>query len=298
MKILLLGVNGQIGWELKHSLPQVGDVKAYPRSVVDLGKFDSIRNSIAEYNPDVIVNAAAYTAVDKAEIEPEQAKRINADAVDILARESKQRDALLIHYSTDYVFNGKKSDPYIETDVTDALSVYGKTKLGGEEVIKESGCKYFILRTSWVFGLHGKNFVKTILKLALERETLDVVADQSGVPSSASFVAKVTQEIIEKISNKPWPFGIYHVVPRGQATWHELACYIVDEARKHKIPVKLKSESINPITSAEYAVAAKRPSNSKLDNSKLMNLLSFELPRWQDEVTNVVKNISLEELAA
>ncbi|MES9962153.1 MAG: dTDP-4-dehydrorhamnose reductase [Candidatus Sedimenticola sp. 20ELBAFRAG] len=298
MKILLLGANGQVGWALKQRLSKLGELKSCTRSDLDLNEFEDIRSVVSAFKPNVIVNAAAYTAVDKAESEPVQARRINADAVGVLAQEAKHIDAWLLHYSTDYVFDGTKAGAYSETDLPNPLSVYGKTKLEGEELIRRSGCKHIIFRTSWVVGSHGKNFVKTILRLAQEKESIKVVNDQSGAPTSAALIAEVTREVIENLSSEMWPVGIYHLAPHGEVSWHGLASFIVASVDELGVRLKLNQRHINAICTDEYPAEAKRPSNSRLETSKLESLLSFNLPHWKIGMTDMLRDITREQLVS
>jgi len=269
LRILLVGKTGQVGRELIRALPAVGDIVGTDRAQLDLADFQAIRRVIREARADVIVNAAAYTAVDRAEREPELAMTVNGGAPGVIAEEAKRLGALLVHYSTDYVFDGNKTTPYAEEDPTGPLNVYGSSKLSGEAAIRSSGCRYLILRTSWIYGPHGSNFLLTIARRALAGEDLRVVADQTGVPTTSAFVADVTAQIIGK--GTPGS-GVYHAVPEGQTTWFDFACAIVDG-----LGAKVR---VTPIKSEEFRAPAKRPRYSVLDNSKIRKDLNIIPQQW------------------
>lgn len=288
MKILLLGKGGQVGHELQRTLPPLGEVIALDRKEADFNDLAGLRSMLYSHAPDVIVNAAAYTAVDKAESEEETAHRINAEAVAVLADYARYNGSLLVHYSTDYVFDGQKSGAYIETDVTNPLSVYGKSKRKGEEAVMQGGCHYLIFRTSWVYSAHGSNFIKTILRLARERDHLNIVADQIGAPTSAELIADVTALSIAAYFADVLPEGVYHLTATGETSWHGLACYVVEKAIENGAKLKLDSHKIHPITTGEYPRPARRPENSRLDNSKLATRLGFPMPDWRFHVDRVV----------
>jgi len=288
-KILVTGKNGQVGWELQRALAPLGQIFALDVDGMDLSNPDAIRNKVREIAPHIIVNPAAHTAVDKAESEPELAMAINGTAPGVFAEEAKKLDALLIHYSTDYVFDGTKASPYIESDVPNPQSVYGKTKLAGEQAIIASGCKHIILRTSWVYGVHGGNFVKTILRLAKERNELRIVADQYGAPTWAKLLAESTAQIIGSFSDDK--SGIYHLTPTGRTNWHQFAEEIVRLARQYDETLKDRPLSIHPIATHEYPVPAKRPANSSLSTEKIRKTYGFELPRWEDDVAECVRQL-------
>ncbi|KIQ61188.1 MULTISPECIES: dTDP-4-dehydrorhamnose reductase [Pseudomonas] len=295
MKILLLGKNGQVGWELQRSLAPLGDVIALDRQTVDglcgdLTDVDALRETIRQVSPDIIVNAAAYTAVDKAEHdEPELADRINGDACRIMAQEAASLDAWLIHYSTDYVFNGQGSRPWQETDPTAPVNHYGASKLAGEQAIIASGCNYLILRTSWVYGARGNNFAKTMLRLAKERETLNVIADQIGAPTGADLIADVTALVIRRLDEGAGSSGIYHLAASGEVSWHGYASHIIDFARSHGEPLMVSA--VNPIETNAYPTPAKRPLNSRLNTQKLRDQFSLHLPDWQSGVTRMLREV-------
>lgn len=287
-KILVFGKNGQVGWELQRSLALMGDVVFLGREDRggDLLDIDSMVTRIREEKPEIIFNAAAYTAVDAAENDQEMAKRINCDAVASMANVCKELNSLLIHYSTDYVFNGTGVRPWKEDDLIDPINVYGSTKALGEKAIIESGCKAYIFRTSWVYGVHGKNFIKTMLRLAQLRETLGVVADQIGTPTSAEFIADVSTWLA--LHKKPAQVEVIHLVPMGLTSWYEFALNIFANASSIALSVK----TVKPLKSAEYPTPAKRPMNSRMDNSKLLSLLpKGSVMNWQYYSNRVLKEI-------
>ena len=295
MKILLLGANGQVGWELQRSLAPLGQMKACDRHALDLGNFEGLRRCTRDYRPGIIVNAAAYTAVEKAESEQDKACRINAEAVALLADEAKQLNAWFIHYSTDYVFDGTKPNAYLETDETNPQSVYGKTKLQGEEAIKVSECNHLIFRTSWIFATRGANFVKTMIRLASEKKELKVVSDQIGVPTSAELIADLTAlclyRIYQEKNTAPNLTGIYHLTPTGETSWHGFAQFIIAEAYGLGVKFHASSENVLPIRTSEYPLPAKRPSNSLLDARKLRNTFNVYMPPWQTHVERLIKEL-------
>jgi dTDP-4-dehydrorhamnose reductase len=292
MKILLLGSNGQLAKELERELSVVGSVAAFPRSALDITNHQAVADAIRVINPDIIVNAAAYTAVDKAEMEAERANAVNAEAVANLAQIAQKKGAWLIHYTTDYVFDGNKPTPYIETDPPNPINVYGASKLAGEAAIAAADCQHFIFRTSWVIGKDGNNFAKTILRLAAERNSLKVVSDQRGVPTSPSLISKITIDSIRAIKqDKAWPQGIYHLAPQGVSSWHEIAKTLIVYAEQQRVQLNTQVEGIQEITTAEYPTAAKRPLNSQLDTHKLRSQLSFDLPHWKDDFLAVASDI-------
>ncbi len=286
-KILVTGKNGQVGWELQRALASLGQIIALDSQGMDLSDVDAIRRKVREVAPDIIVNPAAHTAVDKAESEPDLSMAINGTAAGVLAEEAKKLDALLIHYSTDYVFNGSKTSPYVETDTPDPQSVYGKTKLAGEQAIQAVGGKHLILRTSWVYGVHGGNFVKTILRLAKERSELRIVADQYGAPTWARLLAESTAQIIGKYSEEK--SGVYHLTPGGRTNWHQFAEEIVRLARQYDDALKDKPLTIHPIATHEYPLPAKRPANSSLSTEKIRKTFGLELPQWDADLAKCVR---------
>lgn len=309
MKILLLGANGQVGWELQRSLSPLGGLKICDRQTADLAYPDALQKILRDFAPDIIVNAAAYTAVDKAESEPDKAHKINAEAVALLASEAKALQAWLIHYSTDYVFDGHKSGAYVETDRPNPQSVYGASKLRGEKAILESGCRHLIFRTSWVYARRGNNFAKTMLRLARERDQLKVVADQSGIPTSAELIADVTSlclyrlraenafdrpEVAESIFSEQVS-GIYHLTPGGSTSWHGFATFLIGEALAHGMTLKATPENIQAISTAEYPTPAKRPPNSRLNAQKLSDTFGVYLPPWQTAAKRLVVELMAQE---
>ena len=292
MKILLTGKNGQVGFELAKKLNTLGEVIATDREELDLANPDAIRAFIDQTKPDIIINPAAYTAVDKAELEPDLAYQINTLAPEVLASMAAELDIPLIHFSTDYVFDGLKKEAYVETDKTNPQSVYGKTKWEGEEKIRKHA-KHIILRTSWVFGSHGNNFLKTILRLITEKESLNIVSDHWGSPASASMLADVTFKIVDMIfKGKDFSgYGSYHVTNDGETNWHAYASLIASEAMKSNVKVTCAPDKILPILSSEYPTAAKRPLNSRLNTDKLKKTFMLELPHWESEVKKVLREI-------
>jgi dTDP-4-dehydrorhamnose reductase len=292
MKILLTGSKGQVGFELNKKLSALGEVIATDREELNLEDSQAIRSFIDQIKPDIIMNPAAYTAVDKAESEPELAHLINVSAPEVLAGKARELDIPLIHFSTDYVFDGLKKDAYIETDKTNPQSVYGKTKCEGEEKIRKHP-KHIILRTSWVFGSHGNNFLKTILRLIQEKESLNIVGDQWGSPASSSMLSDVTFKIVDTIlKNKNFnDYGTYHVTNDGETNWLAYASLISSEAIKLNIKVKCPPNKIHPILRSEYPTAAKPPLNSRLNIEKIKKTFMLELPHWESEVQRVLREI-------
>ena len=294
MKIVLFGRGGQVGRELEQVLPSLGQLAAFGRDEADLEHPDAIRALLRRESPDIVVNAAAYTAVDKAESEPEHARQINADTVGVIATETAQLGGWLVHYSTDYVFDGAKSDSYVETDPTGPLGVYGATKLAGEQLIAASGCQHLVFRTSWVYAAHGSSFIHTILRLAREREELSVVDDQIGAPTSAARIATVTTTAIRRLAGGEGELpasGIYHLTASGATSWHGLAELVVDAARTAGLPMRVTSDRIRPIPSSAWPQAARRPANSRLDTARLRCTFDLTLPPWQDDVRQVVATV-------
>jgi dTDP-4-dehydrorhamnose reductase len=293
VKLLILGANGQVGWELQRSLAPIGELVACDRRKADLAKPESLRAILHQHRPDVIVNAAAYTAVDKAESDEETARRINTDAVAVLAEEAKSSNAWLVHYSTDYVFDGSKAGMYEETDATDPLNVYGTTKRNGEQAIRNSACDYFIFRTGWVYADRGNNFIKKILKLASERDELSVVADQTGAPTHAALIADVTahaihQSMSDLSGSRRDLSGIYHLSAAGETNWHAYASYVLKLAVKAGMTIKVDPEAVEAIPSAAYQVAAVRPKNSLLNCDKLERRFNLVMPNWTLQVARTI----------
>jgi len=294
MKILLTGKQGQVGFELQRALAFLGEVYAVDYAECDLADPSAIRALVRSCKPDLIVNPAAYTAVDKAESEPERAHAINAVAPGVFGEEAAKRGAWVVHYSTDYVFDGSKPGAYTETDLANPQSVYGRTKREGEIALQESGAQHLILRTSWVVGVYGENFARTILRLARERDGLNVVADQYGAPTSAALLADVTAQLVRQAQREgtdTFPFGLYHLVAGGETTWCDYARLVVSEALAAGKPFKLSPDAIRPVSSSEYPTAAKRPANSRLDTSKLRSTFELELPDWQCGVRRILQQI-------
>lgn len=295
MKILLLGKNGQVGFELQRTLLPLGEVFALGRSEANFENLPGLNDVLRDVSPDVIVNATAYTAVDKAEADESTAFKVNAEAVRALASYSRQSGALLVHYSTDYVFDGTKHAAYVETDSTNPQSVYGRSKLAGEEAILQSGCDALIFRTSWVFSAHGGNFIKTILRLAKQRDSLNVVSDQFGAPTSAELIADVTALAIAAYRHGRIAAGIYHLTPAGETTWHGLARHAVERALGCGWALTLGPDKIAPIATEQYPLPAKRPSNSRLDTSRLVKALGLKLPDWRVHVNRTIDQLTLLE---
>ncbi|MDQ0423272.1 dTDP-4-dehydrorhamnose reductase [Peteryoungia aggregata LMG 23059] len=284
MKILLLGRDGQVGFELRRALAPLGDVVAVGRLTCDFENEEDIKRTINAVGPDVIVNAAAFTKVDLAERETQRAYAINSEAVSLIGREAAQIGALVVHYSTDYVFDGLSTEAYRENSAANPLGTYGKSKLEGERRLAESGAQHLIFRTSWVYGLHGGNFAKTILKLAREREELSVVSDQFGAPTSACLIADVTAHALVRTKARPSLQGLYHLTASGSTNWHAYACRLVEKARAAGLPLRVDVGGIRSVSSLEYATVARRPANSLLDTSKLCQAFQFRLPAWTDGV--------------
>lgn len=293
MKILLFGKNGQVGWELQRSLAPLGEVVALGRSEGDLcGDFSNaagVVESVRSVRPDVIVNAAAYTAVDKAESDLEMAETINASTPGAIAREAATLGALFVHYSTDYVFDGSKDRPWVENDPTGPLNVYGRTKLAGEEEIRQSGCRHWIFRTSWVYAARGKNFAKTILKLARERETLTVVSDQLGAPTGAELLSDVTALAIRTAADDGRFSGTYHLAAGGETSWHGYAQFLCDAARRAGLELRVRE--IQPVPASSFSTPARRPMNSRFDTSKLRSTFGLALPDWRVGVERMLAEI-------
>jgi dTDP-4-dehydrorhamnose reductase len=294
MKILLLGKNGQVGWELQRALAPLGELVSLGRQEQvglcgDLTNLEQLKKTVLKVNPDVIVNAAAYTAVDKAESETELAYTVNAAAPELLAELSKKLDALLVHYSTDYVFDGLGKDARQEADKTSPQNAYGLSKLNGELSIERSGCKYLIFRTSWVFGVKGNNFAKTMMNLASDRDELYVISDQVGAPTSAELIANVTADSIRDTVLNESLSGLYHLTAAGETSWYEYAQFVIEQARANGQDFQVKA--INGISTAEYPTPAKRPLNSRLDCAKLKKTFSIQLPCWKAGVIRMLTEI-------
>ncbi|MCH5549843.1 dTDP-4-dehydrorhamnose reductase [Pseudomonas syringae pv. syringae] len=299
MKILLLGKNGQVGWELQRALAPLGEVIALDRQGADglcgdLADLERLAATVRALAPDVIVNAAAYTAVDKAESEPDLAMLINGEAPGVLAREAAALGAWLIHYSTDYVFDGSGEEQWQESAPTGPLSVYGRSKLMGEQAIQASGAKALILRTSWVYAARGHNFAKTMLRLATERDSLNVVADQYGAPTGAELIADVTAQILYRVRADQNPAalaGIYHLAAAGETSWHGFAQFVLEHAARNGVALKVAPDQIGAIPTEAYPVPAPRPRNSRLALSKLETAFQLKMPSWQQGAQRMLDEI-------
>jgi dTDP-4-dehydrorhamnose reductase len=297
MKILLLGRNGQVGWELQRSLAPLGEVLALDRHSItycgDLSKPEELAQTVLAHKPDFIVNAAAHTAVDKAESEPELAKLLNTDAPAALAKAAAQVGAWLVHYSTDYVFDGSGTHARQEGEGAGPLNVYGQTKLNGEKAIVASGCKYLIFRTSWVYAARGGNFAKTMLRLAQERDKLTVINDQHGAPTGADLIADVTAHAVLRVLNtQNISFsGVYHLVASGEATWHGYASHVIDKAKAINPRLGWKVADIAPVPTSAFPTPAVRPLNSRLCTAKLQQMFGLVLPPWQQGVDRMLAEI-------
>ena len=295
MNILLLGKNGQVGWELQRSLALLGQVTALDfDSSAHCGDFsqpDKVAETVRALRPQVIVNAAAHTAVDKAESEPELAQLLNATTPGVLAQEAVKTGALLVHYSTDYVFDGSGSRPWAETDTPAPLSVYGRTKWEGEQLIQQSGAQHLILRTSWVYAARGANFAKTMLRLAQERERLTVIDDQWGAPTGADLLADVTAHAIRHLQARPQDAGLYHLAAGGETNWNLYAKHVLAQAQQAQPAIKIKAIEVAPVPTSDFPTAAVRPHNSRLDTRKLQTTFGLSLPPWQQGVARMVAEI-------
>lgn len=301
MKILLLGKNGQVGWELQRSLSLLGEVVALDRQGADglcgdLSDLDGLAQTVRCVQPQVIVNAAAHTAVDKAESEPELARTLNALAPGVLAQEAVQLNAWLVHYSTDYVFDGSGRAPWQEGDAPAPLSVYGRTKLEGEQLIQASGCRHLIFRTSWVYAARGGNFAKTMLRLAKERERLSVIDDQIGAPTGADLLADATAHAIRHVlphmcHNNLMPSGLYHLAAAGETSWHGYARFVLQQARSAGVALQAGPEQVDAVPTTSYHTPARRPLNSRLDTARFQNTFGLHLPPWQQGVARMLQEI-------
>jgi dTDP-4-dehydrorhamnose reductase len=294
MKFLLTGKDGQVGFELQRALAPLGEIVAVDQTDCDLSKPEEIRQLIASVGPDVIVNPAAYTAVDKAESDVDKAHAVNAVAPGVIGEEAKKCGAVVVHYSTDYVFDGLKDGAYSEIDATNPQSVYGKSKLAGEQALQASGADHLIFRTSWVFGAHGANFAKTMLRLAGERDELNIVADQYGAPTSAALLADVTAQLLAQLIRNGkfnYPFGLYHLVASGVTTWHAYAQAVVSAASTRGKTLRISAANIKPIPSSAYPVPAPRPLNSRLNTEKLQTTFGIRLQPWEEGLDHVLQQI-------
>ncbi len=295
MNILLLGKNGQVGWELQRSLALLGQVTALDfdssEHCGDFSQPDKVADTVRALRPQVIVNAAAHTGVDKAESEPDLAQLLNATTPGVLAQEAAKTGALLVHYSTDYVFDGSGSRPWTESDAPAPLSVYGRTKWEGEQLIEQSGAQHLILRTSWVYAARGANFAKTMLRLAQERERLTVIDDQWGAPTGADLLADVTAHAIRHLQARPQDAGLYHVAAGGETNWNLYAKHVLAQAQQAQPAIKLKATEVAPVPTSDFPTPAVRPHNSRLDTRKLQTTFGLTLPPWQQGVARMVAEI-------
>lgn len=294
-KILLFGKSGQVGWELQRSLAPLGDVVAVDFDSTDLcGDFTKLAGlveTVKHVKPHIIVNAAAHTAVDKAESEPDLARAINAAAPGVIAIEAQKLGAWMVHYSTDYVFDGSGSAAWTETDVAAPLSVYGQTKWEGEQAVAANCAKHLIFRTSWVYAARGANFAKTMLRLAKERDSLSVINDQIGAPTGADLLADVTALALLRVQSQPELAGLYHLAASGATSWHGYATLVIEHARAFGIDIKTPKNAINMIATSSYNTPATRPLNSRLDTSKLRNAFDLNLPPWEQGVKRMLTEI-------
>jgi dTDP-4-dehydrorhamnose reductase len=301
MHILLLGANGQVGWELQRALAPLGRVTALdfdtPGALggiplaADFSQPDRLRAQVQALRPDAIVNAAAHTAVDKAEGEPDLVHTINATAPGVLAETAAALGAPLVHYSTDYVFDGSGQDPRDEDATPAPLSVYGRSKLAGEQAIRAAGARHLILRTSWVYAARGGNFARTMLKLAAEREELKVIDDQVGAPTGADLLADVTAHTLRSLMQQPGLSGTYHCVAGGETSWHGYARFVVDWALAHGVPLKVRPESVLPVSTHAWPTQARRPLNSRLAAGRLCRTFGITLPHWHEGVRRMLAEI-------
>ena len=291
MNILLLGKSGQVGWELQRSLSVLGRVTALGHDEADFTQPQAVAQTVRALRPDVIVNAAAHTAVDKAEGEPARARLLNATTPGVLAEEAARLGAWLVHYSTDYVFDGSGDRPWTEDDATGPLSVYGATKLEGEQLIQQAGCQHLILRTSWVYAARGGNFAKTMLRLAQEREHLTVINDQWGAPTGADLLADVTAHAVRQLQHRPQDGGLYHCVAAGETTWHSYAKYVLDQASQAQKAIQIRAKEISPVPTSAFPTPAWRPLNSRLNTSRLQATFGLTLPPWQQGVARMLAEI-------
>lgn len=293
MKLLLLGKGGQVGWELQRALAPLGELVALDHGSTefhaDFSHPEQLAETVRKVRPDVIVNAAAHTAVDKAESEPELARKLNATAPGVLAQAAQQIGALMVHYSTDYVFDGSGSKPWVEDDATGPLSVYGQTKLEGEHLVVQRCARHLIFRTSWVYAARGGNFAKTMLRLAKERERLTVIDDQFGAPTGAELLADVTAHAIRDTLRDPAKAGLYHLVAGGETTWHGYARFVLEQAQAAGVELKAAPNAVDPVPTSAFPTPAKRPHNSRLNTTKLQSTFGLTLPHWQAGVARMLR---------
>ncbi len=297
MRLLITGANGQVGWHMQRSLATLGELTAIDIEQLDLTDVESVGKFIRDFKPDIVVNAAAYTAVDKAESEPDLARALNVAAPQRIAEECAELGSLMVHYSTDYVYGGSKTEPYVETDATSPLSVYGETKLAGDRAIIDSGVAYIILRTTWVYDIRGKNFLRTIIRLAKEREELRIVGDQFGAPTWARSLAEATTIVVARSIERnsetgKWPSGLFHCTAGGRTSWAGFAKAILEEyddllnwpAETGEFGGELKAKSVVEITTDQYQTPAKRPRNSVLSNAAIAAEFSIVMPEWRTQL--------------
>ncbi|WNL40144.1 dTDP-4-dehydrorhamnose reductase [Halomonas sp. PAMB 3232] len=295
MKILITGGNGQVGFELKRQLATLGELLAPSRQVLDLADGEAVDAYLATHQPDVIVNAAAYTAVDQAESDEAAATRLNASLPAQLAAHCTVNNALLVHYSSDYVYTGDGDTPWRESDPVGPRNVYGETKLAGDEAVSDSGCRHLIFRTSWVYSAFGKSFLATMLRLGAERESLNIIDDQVGAPTPARLIALVTQQALTRWlspDGSDLKSGVYHLAPRGHTSWHGFACEIFEHAEKAGLPLSITEQGVGAIPTSDYPTPATRPLNSRLNVGKLEKALGITLPDWQSQVALTVQEIA------
>ena len=291
LKIVLLGPDGQLGWELRRSLAPLGELVALGRAQADLEQPGALVQAVAAHRPAIIVNAAAHTAVDQAESEAGRARLINATAPAALAALARDSGAWLLHYSTDYVFDGSGDTPRTEEAPTGPLNVYGQTKLEGEDAIRASGCRHLILRTSWVHAARGGNFARTMLRLAAERDRLAVVADQFGAPTGADLLADVSAHVLRAVREDERLGGTYHAVADGETSWHGYARFVIEWARSQGRPVRVEPEAVEPVPSSAFPTPARRPANSRLSTEKLRRSFGLHLPHWQAGVERMLNEL-------
>ena len=294
MKILLTGRNGQVGFELQRALAPLGQVHAVDSGDCNLADADALRALVRKLQPQVIVNPAAYTAVDRAESDAQQAMAVNAVAPGVLGEEAERLGASVIHYSTDYVFDGRKATPYVESDAPAPLGAYGRSKLDGERALAQSTARHLILRTSWVVGAHGSNFAKTMLRLAAERDELRVVSDQLGAPTSAALIADLTAHLVRQLQRpgtEPFPYGLYHATASGETNWCDYARFVIGYALRTGHALRVTPNEVHPIGSDQYPTAARRPANSRLDTALFRSTFGLELPHWQEGLGHVLQQI-------
>ncbi|MDM0055799.1 dTDP-4-dehydrorhamnose reductase [Variovorax fucosicus] len=293
MKLLLLGKGGQVGWELQRSLAPLGEVVALDFDSTDFhadfSRPEQLAETVLRVRPDVIVNSAAHTAVDKAEGEVDFARKLNATSPGVVAEAAQQIGALMIHYSTDYVFDGSGTKPWLEDDATGPLSVYGRTKLEGEQLVAKHCARHLIFRTSWVYAARGGNFAKTMLRLAKERDRLTVIDDQFGAPTGAELLADVTAHAIRDTLREPAKAGLYHLVAGGETTWHGYAKFVLEQARAAGVELKAAPEAVDPVPTSAFPTPATRPHNSRLNTSKLQSAFGLVLPQWQTGVARMLR---------